>query len=94
MPATTSKFNPAAADATIVSNVPFLTIKTKKTGPAGPHPEDQPDIIDEAIALYRANVLMREMSTKGPADNLLVYLTLTISGTLLFRVLLFLCVRR
>ena len=42
------------------------------------------DIIDEAIALYRANVLMSSMEIVSDADHLLIYLTLTISGTLHF----------
>lgn len=36
------------------------------------------DIIDEALAYYRANVLFRTFEVKGPSDKLLVYLTLYI----------------
>jgi len=40
---------------------------------------DQPDIIDEAISFFKANVLFRNYEVKGPADRVLVYLTLYIS---------------
>ena len=42
---------------------------------------DKKDIIDEAIRYFRANVLMASIDLKGDADNLLIYLTLCISGT-------------
>jgi hypothetical protein len=40
---------------------------------------DQPDIIDEAISFFKANVLFRNYEVKGPADRVLIYLTLYIS---------------
>lgn len=40
------------------------------------------DIIDEAINFFRANVLFRKFDVKGPADKLLVYLTLYINMAL------------
>lgn len=40
------------------------------------------DIVDEAIAFFRANVLFRNFEITGPADKLLVYLTLYISSCL------------
>jgi len=40
------------------------------------------DIIDEAINFFRANVLFRKFEVKGPADKLLVYLTLYINMAL------------
>ncbi|CAI5955749.1 unnamed protein product [Closterium sp. NIES-64] len=40
------------------------------------------DIVDEAITLFRANVLFRRFDIRGPADKLLVYLTLYINMAL------------
>ena len=40
--------------------------------------EDQPDIIDEAIEFFKANVMFRNYDVEGPADRVLVYLTLYI----------------
>ena len=39
---------------------------------------DQPDIIDEAIDFFKANVMFRNYEVEGPADRVLVYLTLYI----------------
>jgi hypothetical protein len=80
MPAVNSRFNDEAKTVKIISHVPFLNVKTKHKGPVGGAAPGQVDIIDEAIMLYRANVLMSSMEIKGDADNLLIYLTLTISG--------------
>lgn len=41
-----------------------------------------PDPVDEAISLFRANVLFRSFEIKGPADRLLVYLTMFINQCL------------
>ena len=40
------------------------------------------DVVDEAISFFRANVLFRNFEVKGPADKLLLYLTLYISACL------------
>ena len=40
------------------------------------------DIVDEAISLFRANVLFRNFPVRSPADRLLVYLTLYINMAL------------
>lgn len=42
----------------------------------------QPDIIEEALDLFRANCLFRNFEIKGPADRLLIYLILFISDCL------------
>jgi actin related protein 2/3 complex subunit 3 len=42
----------------------------------------QPDIIDEAITLFRANSLFRNFEIKGAADRTLIYLILYISDCL------------
>lgn len=40
------------------------------------------DIVDEAISLFKANVLFRKYEVKGPADRVIIYLTLYISKCL------------
>jgi actin related protein 2/3 complex subunit 3 len=37
--------------------------------------EDEEDIVDETLYLYRANSLFRNFEIKGPADRTLIYLT-------------------
>lgn len=51
----------------------LLPLRTKTRGPAPP-PVDQarPDIVDEAIDLFRANTLFRNYEIKGPADRVRV----------------------
>ena len=39
---------------------------------------DEVDIVDEALALFRANVLFRNFEVHGSADRVLIYLTLFI----------------
>lgn len=36
---------------------------------------DKPDVIDEALKFFKANVLFRNYEVKGPADRVLLYLT-------------------
>jgi actin related protein 2/3 complex subunit 3 len=38
-----------------------------------------PDVVDEAIAYFRANVMFRSFPVEGPADLVLAYLTVYIS---------------
>ncbi|KAI9636240.1 actin-related protein 2/3 complex subunit 3 [Dioszegia hungarica] len=66
-----------------VGNTAILPISTKVRGPA-PIASDpsQPDIIEEALDLFRANCLFRNFEIKGPADRLLIYLILFISECL------------
>lgn len=47
--------------------------------PADP---SSPDIIDETLSLFRANCLFRNFEINGPADRLLIYLTLFVSECL------------
>ena len=42
----------------------------------------RPDIVDEAIDLFRANSLFRNFEIKGGADRALIYLILFISDCL------------
>jgi actin related protein 2/3 complex, subunit 3 len=43
---------------------------------------DKADIIDETLDLFRANSLFRNFEIKGPADRILIILTLYISDCL------------
>jgi hypothetical protein len=43
---------------------------------------DQPDIISEALNLFRANALFRNFEIQGPADRVLIYLILFIGDCL------------
>lgn len=43
---------------------------------------DEEDIIDETLYFFKANVLFRNFEVKGPADRILVYLTLYITECL------------
>lgn len=59
----------------------MLPLRTSCRGPA-PTINDCEDIIDEALYFFKANVLFRSFEVKGPADRLLVYLTLYITQCL------------
>jgi actin related protein 2/3 complex subunit 3 len=77
-----SSFN-GEKDIRTVCGFGLLPIKTKQRGPAPlQRDETKPDIIDEAIEFYRANVLFRNYEVQGPADRVLLYLTLYISQCL------------
>ncbi|CAI5486136.1 unnamed protein product [Closterium sp. Naga37s-1] len=70
-----------------VLRVPFVPLPhlPKPTSPFPPPPvthSEETDIVDEAITLFRANVLFRRFDIRGPADKLLVYLTLYINMAL------------
>lgn len=56
----------------------FMPLKTSIKGPAPPQTDDSPDIIDEAITTFRANVLFKNFEVKTGADRTLIYLTLYI----------------
>ncbi|RHY50135.1 hypothetical protein DYB34_013189 [Aphanomyces astaci] len=74
MPAYHSAFNEVAcADACGFS---LLPLKSRSRGPAPPCPEDQEDVADEILTLFRANVLFTNYEIKGNADRVLVYGTL------------------
>src|SRR4051812_48036511 len=45
---------------------------------------DEPDILDEAISYFRANVLFRTFQSQGPADLTLAYFTAFIAEVLRF----------
>ena len=57
-----------------------LPLRTRHRGPAPK--TDGDDIIDEAIVLFRANVLFASFDSSEPADKVLLFLTLFISQCL------------
>lgn len=71
-----------------MGNFPLLPLRTKTRGPAyalpapspplpafeSPDPDsDSYDILDEVLALFRANTFFRNFEIQGAADRLLVY---------------------
>ena len=90
-----SRYNKVATDKQY-AGIYILPFTTDVKGPAPRfNPEDfmtqtqrtkkeeaPPDIIDEAILFYRANVFLKEYEVKGPADRFLIYLTLYITELL------------
>jgi len=57
-------------------------LKTTLKGPAPQGDKSKPDIIDEAIEFFRANVLFKKYSPEGPADLTIAYLTIYIAEVL------------
>lgn len=64
----------------LIIPAPLLILRSNPKNPisvfAWTGPEDDPDIIQEALDFFKANVFFNTFEFKGPADNLLVYLTL------------------
>jgi actin related protein 2/3 complex subunit 3 len=83
MPAYHSQYNKDQS-LRVICGMGLMPLKTKYKGPAPRFTgeADQPDIVDEAISFFKANVLFRNFEVKGPADRVLVYLTLYISQCL------------
>ncbi|KAI1042453.1 hypothetical protein LB505_004443 [Fusarium chuoi] len=88
MPAYNSVFNNDPNIPRIIGNFPLLPLRTKTRGPAYTLPNPSPplpanespdpdsesyDILDEVLALFRANTFFRNFEIQGPADRLLVY---------------------
>jgi actin related protein 2/3 complex subunit 3 len=61
---------------------PGLTTSSTCCAAALPADPSSPDIIDETLSLFRANCLFRNFEINGPADRLLIYLTLFVSECL------------
>lgn len=68
-------------DSRIIGNLIILPINTKFRGPSFPSQQDY-DIIEETIDLFRANSFFKNFDIKGPADRLLIYGILFISDCL------------
>jgi len=84
MPATHSKYN-NEKDVRIIGKMALLPLKVSPTVKSAAAPAcspDKTDIIDEAIEYFRANILFRNYEVEGPADRLLIYLTLYITQCL------------
>ncbi|GAA6003533.1 hypothetical protein JCM10207_000378 [Rhodosporidiobolus poonsookiae] len=83
MPAYHSAYNEDTEGARVVGNLALLPFSSKLRG-AAPQPADpsRPDIIDESLALFRANSLFRNFEIKGPADRVLIYLILFVGDCL------------
>ncbi|KAK1976291.1 ARP2/3 complex ARPC3 subunit [Colletotrichum cereale] len=88
MPAYNSMFNADPNIPRLIGNFPLLPLRTKTRGPAytlpfpnpplpaneSPDPDSESyDILDEVLALFRANTFFRNFELQGPADRLLVY---------------------
>jgi actin related protein 2/3 complex subunit 3 len=82
MPSYHSMYN--GAGFTELCGLPVLPLKTKVRGPAPTvdPPTEEEDVVDEALRLFRANLLFRNFELQGGGDRLLVYLTLFIHACL------------
>ncbi|CAD7698692.1 unnamed protein product [Ostreobium quekettii] len=73
-----SSFN--ATPSQLACGCPILSLRGRARGPAGPTAD--PDIVDEALHLFRPNVFFKSFEVQGPADRLLVYLSMHIAACL------------
>ena len=62
----------------VACGLAILPIKTKVQGPAPKADFDGDDIIDEAISQFRAQVYFKNYDVRGPADKVLIFLTVYI----------------
>ncbi|ABN67022.1 subunit of the Arp2/3 complex [Scheffersomyces stipitis CBS 6054] len=82
MPAYHSTFlTEESADNRIVGNIVLLPIHSKFRGPAYT-PEQEYDIVEEVLDLFRANSFFKNFDINGPADRLLIYGILFVSDCL------------
>lgn len=65
----------------MVASLAVLPFRTKFRGPSYPC-EDDYDIIDEILDLFRANCFFKNFEIKGPADRSLIYGILFVSDCL------------
>ena len=56
----------------------ILPLKTKVAGPAPKAETEADDVIDEAISQFRAQVFFKNYEVRGPADKVLIFLTVYI----------------
>jgi actin related protein 2/3 complex, subunit 3 len=80
MPVNHSEYNEAKGQE--ACGLVVLPLKTTVKGPAPPCAAGTSDCVDEALELFRANVLFRQFDPQGPGDRLLCYLTIWISELL------------
>ena len=60
----------------------MLPLKGQSAGPAAKS-DDAIDIVDEAITLFRSTIMFKNFKPEGPADKVIVYLTVFIQKCLL-----------
>ncbi|CAH2352063.1 actin-related protein 2/3 complex subunit 3 [[Candida] railenensis] len=73
MPALHSTFlSEQGADTRVIGNLAVLPIHSKYRGPSYP-PQQDYDIIEETLDLFRANSFFKNFEIKGAADRLLIY---------------------
>ena len=82
MPAYHSSFHSAGAES--VGNLALLPVKCSVRGPVPSLPKDSPDpdVIDEALTHFKANVFFRTYEIHSEADRVLIYLWLYITDCL------------
>jgi actin related protein 2/3 complex subunit 3 len=80
MPAYHSSFNDESNKT--IAGMAILPLRTQFKGPAPRAVSDGPDIIDEAIQYFKANVFFKSYEVKGSGDRVLIYLTLYIQECL------------
>ena len=80
MPAYHSSFNDNCPRQ--IGNMALLPVNTNFKGPAPRGDGSSPDIVDEALQYFKANVFFKNYEIKGPADRVLMYLTLYITECL------------
>ena len=66
----------------IACGIPILPLRGNASGPA-PKTQDAVDFVDEAIQMFRATILFKNFKPEGPADKVIVYLTVFIQKCLL-----------
>ena len=66
----------------VACGLAILPLKTKVQGPAPKADFDGDDIIDEAISQFRAQVYFKNYDVRGPADKVLIFLTVYIQKLL------------
>jgi actin related protein 2/3 complex subunit 3 len=59
----------------------MLPLRGNSSGPA-PKSEEDKDVVDEAIQLFRATIMFKNFKPEGPADKMIVYLTVFIQKCL------------
>lgn len=72
MPAYHSTFDTLEGATQTIGNLVLLPIHTQYRGPAYP-PDQEYDIVEETLDLFRANSFFRNFEIKGGADRLLIY---------------------
>ncbi len=70
------------AQAELACGFPVLPLKGSSSGPAA-RSDDPIDVVDEAITLFRSTIMFKNFKPEGPADKVIVYLTVFIQKCLL-----------